>query len=130
MLDNIDQAYAICARTNDTLPGQELIVYGNPVTMMTEIPEDTIESGISNNVLVEWSVAPNPSSDYFEITFPLGSRLNQWTLLDASGQSVITGDCMDCFSTTLTASDLPGGIYLLQIISDGYQLSEKLMLGF
>lgn len=134
IFDNIDQPYALCARSNDSIPGSELILYGNPISMMTEPPVDTMmvdtmDSGIAQNELLEWSVAPNPTSDFVEIVFPLGSSENQWSLYDAGGQRVLGGNCVACQDETISLRDLAGGIFLLHVVSDGIHLSEKLMVG-
>ncbi len=136
IIDNVDQGYVLAARTNDSIPGSELIVYGNPISMFTEAPVDTMMDsmmmnvGIVQNHLLDWTVAPNPSSDFVDIIFPLGSNENQWTLYDASGQRVMTNQCNGCFETNLVVKDLPSGVFLLHVVSDGIHLSEKIMVGF
>lgn len=136
LFDNVDQAYALCARTNDTVPGSELIIYGNPMSLYTE-PEvedtmevvDTMDTAIEYNELIQWSVSPNPSSDFIDILFPLGSQQNKWTLYDANGRLVKSGLCSNCQSNQVNIKELPKGVFLLQVLSDNIRLSEKIMVG-
>lgn len=107
-LDNVDQ--------NDNTTDVYVAKYGVPST-----------SGISENVLNEMQIIPNPSSGNFTLSFNLTTpKEYQINIVDALGQNVFfkTGQAIGETKNIFTLEHLTSGIYAVQV-SIGEELIRK-----
>ena len=96
-----------------------------------EYDESSIKELI--RLLLTVDVFPNPTSDYFTVSFELEKASNiQITLLDLTGKELleIFNDFTveGFFSKTVRAEHLSKGVYFLQILIDGKYTIEKIVV--
>lgn len=72
------------------------------------------------------SIFPNPFSDYIRIeTY---SRQTTYSIINAVGIEVLSGESTDN-SITISTHNIPSGIYILRITSDGETICQKIVKG-
>lgn len=132
ILDNISQAYAIAELSVDTIPGREILIYGNPFSEVTVPPMDTVPDTTTSiiNMVVqnELLLFPNPVQTHLTVTLPLDSEVNSWMIYDVQGKLISTGQSQNQDVLELSFEDYQPGIYVLAIESDGIHYSEKVLV--
>jgi hypothetical protein len=83
--------------------------------------------------LSAFSVFPNPAGEVLNIRFTLDRTLSySYTLLNSSGQEVLDGSFTNAASgqqsVTLDLNSVPAGIYYLQLTSETFSRTEKIVI--
>lgn len=72
------------------------------------------------------SIFPNPFSDYIRIE--TNSRQTTYSIINAVGIVVLSGESTEN-SITISTRNIPSGIYILKITSDGETICQKIVKG-
>ncbi len=88
---------------------------------------NTSNAGIGEIENSRISVYPNPAKDYIVLSVPKTNGSFRYSILNAEGQIIIRGEemVMDLDRCKISITNLPSGLYLLSIISDGHFYSAK-----
>jgi hypothetical protein len=68
---------------------------------------------VQNSIENDFTVFPNPTAGEVQLNIPDQLIGNNYTLLDATGRTVLT-DQFRSASTTLSIESLPAGVYMLR----------------
>lgn len=87
---------------------QDSLSLSNRTTFLQATPLSCTIGALSNSIMEDIQVFPNPSSTYFEISnFPVNAT---WIILDLNGRVVLKGD-----SNMVIAPSLMAGLYYLTV---------------
>ena len=78
---------------------------------------------VNDNVLAQLSLYPNPSSDIITINTPSGVEIKSTTLYNLLGKVVLE----NTKSNEINISELPSGVYMLNITTDNGSISKKVI---
>ncbi|KAB2814673.1 T9SS type A sorting domain-containing protein [Phaeocystidibacter luteus] len=99
----------------------------NPVDPDLIFPYFTVnmEYGVSidEELLENWSPSPNPATSF--ITLPELTEEYEVRLMNIAGQTVADLEVAENTQTRLNVSDLPAGVYMLQILSNGASIATE-----
>ncbi len=84
-----------------------------------------ITTGLKPVPVVKLAVYPNPASDLLFIDWQGGSTIDELTVLDPSGRTVLTVRNIIPGSIRIPVGQLPDGIYLLRMQSGNSLVTEK-----
>ncbi len=96
----------------------------------SSLPDEPSDLKSKNTDELKVSLFPNPATDYLQIKYSLDkSREVQLTILDLSGRTlwVLENTSRDSgtYNVRYDGSELPEGVYLLQLRTEATQLTEK-----
>lgn len=89
--------------------------------------EDVI-SGIENLEKSGIKVFPNPAQNEIKIASPSNKRITSIDIFSISGSKMLS-EPVDGFSTSISVTTIPAGIYTLRIITESGTYSNKLIVG-
>jgi len=78
---------------------------------------------VNDNILSQLSLYPNPSSDIITINTPSGVEITSTTLYNLLGKIVLN----NTNNNQINLSDLPTGVYILNITTDNGSISKKVV---
>lgn len=77
-----------------------------------------------------WSLYPVPATDWVTLVPPVPIEEEvQLQVLNLAGQVVLQEYCIPAERYTLTVSDLPAGIYVLQLQGSNFRIARKMVVG-
>lgn len=77
--------------------------------------ENMVNSAEERGIAQDIQVFPNPSGGIFYIDLPEGAECAQMRILDLRGRLVLTQNCVNNVNPALDLSDLPNGLYVLEV---------------
>ena len=83
-----------------------------------------LSAGSRNKDII--SIFPNPFSDFIQIE--TNSQQTTYSIINAVGIEVLSGESTDN-SITISTHNIPSGIYILRITSDGETICQKIVKG-
>lgn len=85
----------------------------------------SVSIGLDEESALNLSVYPNPADEYINVVFNQNTSA-VWTLSNLNGQSMKSGSFSG--ESRIYVNDLPKGMYLLKVTSDGTTHTEKVMV--
>lgn len=100
---------------------------GNTGTTSYELSSTTLSTpDLTENVL---QISPNPSKGVFTVSLPRAAREATVKIFDATGRQVVSGKPKGLDGRfQIQASQLPNGIYVLELESNSQRYMEKLII--
>lgn len=95
---------------------QETLLYTDSTFYKGECFREGIVNSAGAHIMAqEVKVFPNPSEGIFYINLPEEAECAQISVLDLRGQVVFTQNCVNNVNRALDLSDLPNGLYVLEV---------------
>ena len=117
-----DNGQSVVCFTNN---GQNVLVFDD---MITETEDPCIKTfGLSELVLDQIVLSPNPVSEISTLTIPLEIPTAQFRLFDLNGKKLLVEHISEK-NTTIDFSSLQGGMYFYQIYSENEVIATKKLI--